>query len=49
MSEKQETNNCVHQFEYVRKEQEASYGVANWKEVDVVICTKCGEVRRKPA
>lgn len=38
---------CSHFFEYSLKEQELiTYGGTNFREVDVVICRKCGLTRR---
>lgn len=38
---------CTHHFEYVRQETlPIGSTTTNFKKVDVVICTKCGEVRR---
>jgi len=43
-----ETNNCCHFFEYSHKEhQTISFGGTNMREVDVVLCRKCGKVKRK--
>ena len=42
-----EKENCVHHFEYSHKEtQLITYGSTNFREVDVVICTKCGTIKR---
>jgi hypothetical protein len=36
---------CFHNFIYSHKEQEIASGGANWIDVDVVICNKCGLVK----
>lgn len=44
---KEENKVCNHNFEYSHQETELlGYGGANFKLVDVIICTVCGEIRR---
>lgn len=42
-----EIETCTHAFEYSHTERvQASYAGANMKSIDVVICTKCGLIKR---
>ncbi len=45
--EKERAEHCSHNFRYSHKEQQLiGYGNTGYREVNVVICTKCGEIRR---
>lgn len=37
---------CSHNFEYSHSEKRTEYGYTIPDVIDVVVCTKCGEVRR---
>ena len=47
MNEEKTTEYCTHFYEWSHKEQELiTYGGTNYREVDVVVCRKCGRVKR---
>lgn len=39
-------NKCSHNFEWSHKETQAT-GTTNFQTIDVVVCKKCGEVKRQ--
>ena len=47
MADEKTKEYCAHNYEYSHKEQQlVTYGGTNLREVDVVVCTKCGDVKR---
>lgn len=46
MDEKKLKEHCSHNYEYSHKEYKQIEATMATREIDVVVCTKCGNVKR---
>lgn len=46
--EKEEKEKCLHNYHYSHQESRPNYLVTANELVDVVVCQKCGDVKRTP-